>query len=1238
MRGVTEQLERVSTTARGSGDYHGRSGMSQLRCAFLGTPQVWRDGLILSFPTRKALALLAYLCAESGPHRREQIATLLWPSQDRSQALQALRTTLARLRQSLGDNDRGDVSAPYLLVEHQTVALNFRSGVELDLLALEEALQQQIPPSSATAETHLARLRQAAGLYRGDFLAGFSLPDAPEFEDWVDLQRERWKRNAALIFARLSQLQLDAGDTTGASETARRWIAQEPLDEAAHRLLMQALFIGGDRAGALRAYEICRATLEAELGAEPMPETLALAGWLRNAPPPSRPPSSTGPLVALEPPLVGRETQYARLTQAYNTACHGQVQVVCIEGEAGIGKSRLALEFLGWAAAQGADVLYGQCFAAGSRLPYQPLIQAFRPRLDRENAPDDLLADVWLSELSRLFPELLDRYPDLPPPLTADTAAGNRLFEALGRLALALAGRAPLVLFIDDVHWADAATQELLHYAVVRWSEAGAPILLLLALRSEELATVPDLAEWYAALGRSCSLLQLTLAPLTASDTRRLVAALASEERLESPEIVAQFGDWLYAETGGQPFFISETLKALLEQEVLALRTTELGSWRLDIEPAMRDAGKLKGLIPPRVRELIRTRLARLTSPALALLAAAAVLGHDFSFAQLCRVANLDEDEALPALDQALRGRLLRPTPIQQRRGAPPGYAFVHDKIREIVYTEVGDARRFIFHRRAFEMLRTTVSSPALLAHHALRAGLLDAAFEWSLAAGDTALRFFAVRDAIAAYEQALHALEEWPGEELQHDQISAESWQRLYNQLGRAYELANQFDKARAAYQALLTVARKLGRQDLECAALNRLATVATLDAVDINAAVVLLQQAHAIAKSGGDEVGLAETEWNLAQVRFYNIEMDRALVHGRAALDLARRLGLPELTARSLNVIAYALLGQCRWSEVEAHAVEACTLYQQLGNRAMEVDCLCLVAAARMNSGHLLAGLEAGRAARSISLSIENGWGQAHSAVHLAQGLLEAGQLSEALDMARESIAAARIAGLDHLLPACLARLGAIYRSLLLLDEARASLLEALAHDEQLAPRPFAALINSELCAVSAMAGDWAEAYAAALRTAAARAHALLYTGLNGWLEVEALLRGGAYHPAAALVEQLRCWAAENPRYQIPYMRCKSLLAQHTGNIDEALGLLDEAARLAGELNLPGEEWPIRAALAELYRALGDDTRAQQSMARVALLLRQLAAAVEEPDLQARFLAAAGERYGIELERPSQ
>src|SRR5258708_5432212 len=499
---------------------------------------------------------------------------------------------------------------------------------------------------------------------------------------------------------------------------------------------------------------------------EPIPEPVALASRMRAVAPPRRkeaPTLALSPATFLEGPLLGRTTELSTLIKVYHTAKRGQPQVVLLEGEVGIGKTRLATEFLAWAEMEGADVLQGQAFETGGQLPYRPLIEALRPRIERENAPDDLLSDLWLAELARLLPELGDRYPDLPDPVGDKSVARNRLFEAVARLGQALAARAPLVLFIDDVQWADAASLDVLHYLARRFAESETPALLLLTLRMGERAMPPGFTEWRADMERAVPLTHLPLGPLTSEDVLRLLQAFGGaggkDERRAAD--LERFGQWLFAETEGQPFYLMETLKFLIERDVLASHPNEDGGWTIDFTAAMEHEMVVRGFFPPSVRACIMARLERLTPNAFALLVAGAVLDQGITFAHLCRVADLEEQDGLPALDEALHSHLLQESEREGGRMADGRYVFAHAKIRAVIYTEAGEARRSIFHRRALEVLQEAAAPAAVLAHHALAAGLAEPAFHWSLAAGDEAMRVVTGRDAITLYEQAQQLMTE---------------------------------------------------------------------------------------------------------------------------------------------------------------------------------------------------------------------------------------------------------------------------------------------------------------------------------------------------------------------------------------------------------------------------------------------------------------------------------------------
>src|SRR6266516_3092974 len=912
---------------------------------------------------------------------------------------------------------------------------------------------------------------------------------------------------------------------------------------------------------------------------------------------------------------------------------------------------------------EGADVLQGRAFETGGRLPYQSLIEALRPRIERENAPDDLLSDIWLAELACLLPELSDRYPDLPAPRGDKSVARNRLFEAVARLLQALAKRAPLVLFIDDVQWADTASLDVLHYLARSWSESATPALLLLTLPMGTRGLRPELDEWRASMERTVPLTRLQLDRLTSEDILRLLQAIWGAGGKDGGRAadLERFGRWLFAETEGQPFYLMETLKVLLERGALASSPSEEGGWTLGVTATMEHETVRRGFFPPSVREVIVARLDRLTPNAFAMLVAGAVLGQGTTFERLCQVADLSEEDGLPALDEILHSGLLYESESEGGPMAAGCYVFAHQKIRAVVYAEAGEARRSIFHRRALQALQAEAA--AELAYHALSAGLTEPAFHWSLVAGDEAMRVFAVRDALTLYEQARHLLAERVHGLGLLSMLPAPEVEHLYIHLGRAYELNAEWEKARTAYTSMLAYAREAGELAMESTILNRLAILAAQQSFDLATARRLLEEAWRVAEASGDPVILAETEWNLAQMAIHACKSKRALIHAERALQRAHVTGLKELRARSLYTLglSYALDG--RWEEVVTSAEAARSLYAtindqageaselsaqviyagsppsaQLTKRAMEVLCLCLLALGHVNCGEPQAGVNAGQAALDISLEIKNIWAQVYSVLNLNHALLEVGEYEQALQVTQQGVEMARTLPNPTLLFFLLTVSGAVHQAMLSLEEAHAALREALALSESIAVRSYHVLATSRLCANSALAGDWKSAYTYALEAVAVRKDietSLLFIDFLRYFEIEALLRGGEEEWAREEVQSLGAGIKTNRRQRLPYLRALATLAQWDGETREALASLQEAAILAHEIGLPGELWQIEVARGEVYASSGEREQAHQMFARAMAMMQKLAAKMEDEARRSNFLAEPVVRRVLERGR---
>lgn len=495
--------------------------VNRVRLSLLGPAEAAFDGRPIVFRTKKALALLAYLAVDPGPHPRERLAELFWPQAGVLDARASLRTTLNYLRQALGCH------ADRVLIATREMIGVLPTSLELDVDALADA-QRLVRQSQDRRVRH--QIESVIQRYRGPFLSSLFVADAAEFESWIEAQRAYWRGIAAGLLDHLATLQTEAGDSGAAVATLERWTAVNPDEEVAWQRLVEAHLRQDDRAGARRAWDAYARAME-ELNAAPSLHMNRLRGRLRggtrNAGEPG--PSGFDDLDHRGGPVVGWEQEWALLNAALRHAWSGRTEVVALIGPPSVGQTCLAAEFTSSVRSAGTDVVAGRAFESLGALPYAAVIEALRPRLEAENAPEDLLSDLWLAELSRLLPELRERYPDLPA-LQEDSLGRGRIFEAVTRLGMALAGHKPLVLFLDDVQWADADTRDLLRYAVRRWSESKTRVLLVLTARIES-STYPELERWLDGLTRETRTSLVQINPLRQRDVMRPVEVRSSNDK-----------------------------------------------------------------------------------------------------------------------------------------------------------------------------------------------------------------------------------------------------------------------------------------------------------------------------------------------------------------------------------------------------------------------------------------------------------------------------------------------------------------------------------------------------------------------------------------------------------------------------------------------------------------------------------------------------------------------------------
>ena len=649
----------------------------------LGSPQVRRDGAAVAFDTRKALALLAHLALTDRARPRDVLAELLWPEHDAEHARGALRRTLSTLR--------GAVGAEAIDATRERVALVRGPGLEIDVDRFRTL-------AAAGA------FEEAVAVYRGDLLEGFGLRDAPDFEDWQRGEAEGLRRELAAALGQLVEAREAARDWPGAHADATRWLALDPLHEPAHRALIRLHALRGDRAAALEQYRECVRTLSRELGVPPVQETTALYEAVSEGT--LAPPAGVRPL---EPPqlkgsdpfmLVGRDGERAALVERFDG---GGGHVVVIEGEAGIGKTRLAEELLAYARRRGAPVLAGRSYEEEAGLAYGPLAEALHARVREGEGWVEDAAPRALAEAARLVPALAEARPGLPEPPPLDgPAAQLRFFEGVWEtLAAAAAGG---VLFVDDVQWADDATLALLAYGLRRLG--GRSPLVLLAWRTP---FEPVLGRVVAEAARTGTATVLALERLSADEVAELIG----------PERDASLAARLYEETEGVPFLVVEYLRALAPAAE--------GEWPL----------------PAAARDVLRARLAPVGEVSRQVLAAAAVIGRSFDVDTVRTASGRGDEETVTALEELVRRGIVRE--------GPAAYDFAHERLRALVYEETSLARRRLLHGRA-----AATGPAAAVARHLALAGRDEEAARAYARAAEDARRVYANAEALEHLQAAL--------------------------------------------------------------------------------------------------------------------------------------------------------------------------------------------------------------------------------------------------------------------------------------------------------------------------------------------------------------------------------------------------------------------------------------------------------------------------------------------------
>ena len=553
------------------------------------------DGAPIALPaSRRARAVLAFLALNPAPQPRGRLAARFWPDVLDESARASLRVALTELRQALGP------ASGYVVATRETVALE-----DPDLRVDTREFQRELDDGDAT------RALEACG---ATILDGFD-------EEWAISAREE---HAQRLAGALQSAAASALDPAESLRLTRAEAALDPLAERPNRRLIERLATTGDRAAALSAGRQFAERLRAQLGIAPSRDTRALIDDLRreDTEPVPTPPGLTR---SYETGFVGRRGELARLR-----ACWGGVQmhrdrrIAVVAGEPGIGKTRLARRFAAAAVDEGATVLLGRC-SEEPLAPFEPYAEA--------------LAQAGAAEA-------------LTPSTGSDDAtARHRLFDAIDAALGDLAARAPLLLVIDDLHWADRGSLLLTSF-LLRSSRPG-PILVVATYRDTELGRHTPLTATLGELKQGGAVDRIALRGLRLNDVATLTRSMLGTDEIASR---------VHARTDGNAFFVEEVLRELAE-------------------PGPQ-------VVPESVRHAVGLRLSRMGDEANELIAAAAILGLEHDARALQATSGLQADAAEAALDEILRARLLRAT------SSPRRFEFAHALVREAVLDECNVLRR----------------------------------------------------------------------------------------------------------------------------------------------------------------------------------------------------------------------------------------------------------------------------------------------------------------------------------------------------------------------------------------------------------------------------------------------------------------------------------------------------------------------------------------------------------------
>ncbi|MBW8011065.1 MAG: protein kinase [Chloroflexi bacterium] len=605
--------------------------------------------------------------------------------------------------------------------------------------------------------------------------------------------------------------------------------------------------------------------------------------------------------------MVGRRKEFDEARSLWNKTVNGQGQTLLISGEPGIGKTRLMRDIVTHADVSGGHAFVGESYAEGSA-PYDAFAQIIRKSLKR-NVDNGLhIPDFVLADLLTMAPEIELQYPDIKPnPSLEPEAQQRRLFENMVAFCEVLSEKAPLLLVVDDAHWSDSGTLFMLRHLMRRTRKQN--VMIVATYREVELDEALPFNEVLLDLNRERLGTRLKLTRLNRNQTQELLSAIFSTE------ITPQFLDGIYKETEGNPFFVEEVCKALVESGKVYY---ENGEWQRP------DTEEIE--IPQGVKVAIQSRVSKLPETCKSVMTAAAVIGREFDFETLVKVTEVNEDELITALEDGLKAQL-----IEELKGkGGENFSFAHALIPAALRENLGGLRRGRLHRRVAAAVEDLHPEDyEVLAYHYGEAGDEERGLEFTIKAAQRAKDTFANEAAVRYYSEALD--------------VVVEDAQRFELLAGRAqvYSTLAKRELQGTDLETMMKLADKLDDDGLRVDTLVAQADF-FMRADNLTEQLPAAERAVEIAEKLDDPSRLAQSYNELSRAHRLNGEYIKSQGYLEKALDLLKELQETNQVIETLGWLSGLYAASNHPKEAKKLAEEALALSQETGDLEGESNAL--------------------------------------------------------------------------------------------------------------------------------------------------------------------------------------------------------------------------------------------------------------------------------------------------------